>query len=48
MEFSSPKYSVPENVGTVTLCLTTNIGSNQSVSVVISTDPKTATGGINM
>lgn len=44
VQFGSPNYSVLENNGTVTVCLTTNIGSNQSVSVIISTAPKTATG----
>lgn len=44
IQFGSPNYSVLENNGTVTVCLTTNIGSSQTVSVIISTAPKTATG----
>ena len=44
VEFGSPNYSVPENEGTISVCLTTNIGSDQPLSVIVGTAPKTATG----
>lgn len=44
VEFSSANYSVSENEDTVSVCLTTSIGSSQPVSVIISTATKTATG----
>ena len=44
VEFSSTNYSVSENEDTVSVCLTTSIGSSQPVSVIISTATKTATG----
>ena len=44
VEFGSPNYTVPENEGTVSVCLTTSIGSDQPLNVIVATAPKTATG----
>ena len=44
LQFESPNYSVVENEGSVTVCLANSIGSDQPISVNVSTAPKTATG----
>ena len=44
LEFPRTNYSVFENEDSVTVCLTTSIGSNQPINVIVSTSPKTATG----
>ena len=43
VDIDSPTYTVPEDGGNVEICLRTNVGSNQPVSVVITTAPKSAT-----
>ena len=43
VDFSSPTYTVREDDGNVEVCLSTNTASNEPVTVVISTAPKTAT-----
>ena len=35
---------MPENEGSVSVCVTTNIGSDQPLNVIVATAPKTATG----
>jgi hypothetical protein len=45
LEFPRTNYSVFENEDSVTVCLTTSIGSDQPINVIVSTSPKTAAAG---
>lgn len=46
VEFGSPTYTIPENGGSAAVCLTTSMGSDQPLTVSVSTAPKdiSATG----
>ena len=44
VNFGSPTYTVVEDGGNVEVCLRTNVGSNEPITLVVSTSPKTATG----
>ena len=44
VDFGSPTYSVFEDDGNVEVCLRTNAGNNEPVTLIISTAPKSATG----
>ena len=43
VDFGSPTYTIPENGGSVPVCLTTDVGSSEPVNLFISTTPKSAT-----
>ena len=44
VDFGAPTYSVFEDDGNVEVCLRTNAGNNEPVTLIISTAPKSATG----
>ena len=41
VEFEVPNYTVPENDGSVTVCVTTSTGIGQSFSIGVQATPKT-------
>ena len=43
VDFGSPTYTVPEDGGSVQVCLRTNVGSDGPLTLTISTAPKSAT-----
>lgn len=47
VNFGSPTYTIPEDGGSVEVCLITNVGSDEPVTLLISTAPKTATRKLN-
>ena len=44
VNFGSPTYTIPEDGESVEVCLTTNVGSNEPLTLIVLTDPRTATG----
>ena len=44
VNFGSSDYSVQENKGSAMVCLTTSIGSERLLNVIVATAPKTASG----
>ena len=47
INFDSPIYTIPENGGSVTVCLTTNGANDEPLPVLVSAAPATATGTEN-